>query len=248
MKPASRKPGHGRRRDAAAGRDDEPRRVQHLLADAQRGARLEARGAREHRERLDPGDPVVGPAGDEGPLALGERAIVQRRLAGAHRELVRRADVVEQVAGRQQRLGRHAAAQDAQAAQRPVVDQRDGGAQVAGGARRGVPAAPGADHDHVESIRNRLLLPGLQPHVCGHVVRSGRFRFRRQAPALRRMNEPDRGSRPRRERRPVQTSRVRRRRRPPGRDRRRHRRPQPRLLPLVCARAARPARRPASSS
>ena len=84
-----------------------------------------ARLAAEERERLDAVDAVIGEALDDLALARHDRAEVDRRLARVDAQLARVADLVRGVAGRDQRLGRHAAAQDAQAAERTAVDERD---------------------------------------------------------------------------------------------------------------------------
>ncbi len=163
------------RRDAAARRDDEAPALEQLVADAQRGRRREPRLAVIDRERVDPGDPVVGPVADEPPLSRGERAHSRARDCPASiassRGLAKR---VQQIAGRDQRLRGHAAAQDAEPAERTAVDQRDLGALFAGGARRRVPAAPGADDDHVVPIRNLLLL-GARPQGLAIYGRARRF-------------------------------------------------------------------------
>ncbi len=113
----------GRRHDRAAGRDNEGLPLEHVVADAQFVRRLKHSLAVEHGERLDTGHPVIGEALNDLALARHHRAEVHRRLAREHAQFVRVADFVGQVAGCDQRLGRHAPAQDAQATERTTVDQ-----------------------------------------------------------------------------------------------------------------------------
>ncbi len=145
---------HRRRHDAASGRDDEPRCVQDVVPDAKRRRRLEPCVAAEQWERLDPGDAVVRPALHEAALAFRERAEVELRLVRAYGELARRPDRVQQVARRDERLRRHAAAQDAQPAERTAIDERDVRAEIACRACGRVAAAARAHDDEIETIRN----------------------------------------------------------------------------------------------
>ena len=70
----------------------------------------------------------------------------------------RLARVVERVARRQERLARHAAAQNAQAAERPVVDERHVAADVARRSRGRIAGGTGADDDQVVTVGTSLAI------------------------------------------------------------------------------------------
>jgi hypothetical protein len=61
---------------------------------------------------------------------------------------------MQQVARRDQRLRGHAAAQDAQPAERAAIDERNVGAEVTGRPGGGKPAAARADDDQIETLWN----------------------------------------------------------------------------------------------
>ncbi|MEJ0000568.1 MAG: hypothetical protein WDO13_16250 [Verrucomicrobiota bacterium] len=94
---------------------------------------------------------VGGEIADEVPLALLDARHVHLHRLGDEAEFARAADLMPAMRRLQQRLRRHAAAQDAQAAHLAVgLDHGRRRAEADGGARRGVAGAAAADDDHVE--------------------------------------------------------------------------------------------------
>ena len=94
---------------------------------------------------------------DEPALARHDALEVDGERAGVDAEPSGHGDVVRAIARRDQRLRRHAAAQDAQAAQRPVVDEGDFRAQRSRRARGGIAARTRPHDDQI--VREALHVP-----------------------------------------------------------------------------------------
>ena len=181
---------HGRRRDRAAGRDDERLALRARRRRPASGRRRPTKRRRtlEDRERVDPLDPVVGETFDDLALAAHHLAEVDLRLAGAHAQDAGLANLLHEIAAGDQRLTRHAAAQDTQAAERTAVGNRDASAELARSARGRVSSRASADDDevvvdgfgvrsaamvHDECLLSERARPALSggtasPRVCGH--------------------------------------------------------------------------------
>ena len=94
-------------------------------------------------------DAVVGEVPDQPVLAVDDGTQVGADVAGAQAEFAGTTQQRHDVGGAQDRLARHAAAQDAEAPEGPRVDDGHIGAGIAGRACGGIPRRTTAKYDHI---------------------------------------------------------------------------------------------------
>ena len=123
-------------------------------------AHLHALGGQELRRTVDEGkirrrkllNAVVGEFLDQAPLAGDDSGQIRRSGANLNAQFRCVLGMIESVGGCKYRLAGHAAAQDAQAAQRPLLGYRYAGALFGGRARGSVSGAAAAKNDQVETF------------------------------------------------------------------------------------------------
>ena len=143
-------PRHQRRLNDASGRDDELVGPQDgVVSDLQFVRRYERRAPAIQRELRDTLDAVVGELFDELALAPQDVRHIDGHAADVNAQRTGFARILRGVAGCEECLARHAAAQDAQAAERSVIDERGTAAEIADRTGGGVAARTGTDDDEV---------------------------------------------------------------------------------------------------